>query len=677
MKAPLSYLPLALILPAFILGIILANFPIPLFYAIFPAISAGICFYKKQHFIAICMLLISLGWIDAIIHKPQPLNISLTKKEYTYTATVLSDNESETMQHILVEIKSIYDNDNSISTRTFKCNLTIPSAHPDFEPGDIIQFKCLLKDINNCSVLPNQQDINRYLKQQGATTTAFVEVKNISIIKQEDGLLWNIRRLRPFITHLILKSPLNENTAIFLNAIITGDTSYLSEDTRINYSGSGLAHILALSGMHVAIITMIISISLFPLYLLRRNKYRHLITIFLLWIYAIFTGLSPSVTRSVIMATVYLFSLILQRRHSSINTLCFAAILILLFDPQSLFSISFQLSFVAVASILLFAEKINPFGRRFHPFIYYITSLASVSIAATIGTGLIAIYYFHIFPTYFLLGNIIVSMLLPFLMCAGIIYVLLQAFDISSIILCRFTDFIYCSIDTIASYITSLPYSTIQNIYISPWLFIPIFASIISFAFLLYLKRKVYLISTILLVIFTISIHYISKPTYNEIEYFIPREAEHTSLIIREQNNVYISTTADSVSYPKLLKSYKLIFRDYLATREIDSLTIIPTHYSNKNIQRHQNYILADNDIIYIADQNNLHYNDNIDIKYLLVCQGFSSDIIELYNMIKPDTILLSNDLHIKRHNSYADTCEANDINYISLRNTHFYKLTK
>ncbi len=678
MKPPLSYAPLVPILPAFILGILLYYSSIPLLFAILPCIIAGICYFKKQHFVAICLLLISLGWINSWIQKPHTINSNLIGKELTFIATVLSDKESETMQHLAVEIKSIYNNSHPINSTPFKCNVTIPSSHPDFNPGDIIRFNSTIEDINQEHNLPNQWDMSSYLTHQGIVATTFVEVENISIIGHEDNLYWNIRRLRLHITHLILNSQLNENTSVFINAILTGDTSFLSKDTRISYSEAGLAHILALSGMHIAIIAMVLSILLFPLYILKMNKYRHLLTILLLWAYAILTGLSPSATRAVIMTTVYLIGLIMQRRHSSINALCFAALLILFFDPQSLFSISFQLSFVAVASILIFAEKINPFNRRYHPFIYYVASIASVSLAATIGTGLIAAYYFHIFPTYFIFSNIVVTMLLPILMCFSIILIMLiHFFDFSSVILCKFIDTIYNYIEMTASYCNLLPFNIIQNIYISPWLFIPIFASIISFALLLYLKRKVYLISTFLLVAFTISIHYITKPTYNNIEYFIPQETEHTSIIIRDKNNIFISTTAEPKIHVQLTDKYKFVFRDYFATREIDSISVILPDFNSKNIQQYKNYTIIGNDIFYIVAENILLYDKSLKVKYLLICKGFSDDIVTLYNTIKPDTVLLSNDLHIKRHNKYVDSCKTHNISFISLRDTPFYNLSE
>ena len=222
---------------------------------------------------------------------------------------------------------------------------------------------------------------------------------------------------------------MSDPTIAFYIATITGDDSFLTDDSREEYSRSGLAHILALSGLHVAIIATVIAALLFPLHLMRQRKLRYIITIVILWIYAIVTGLSPSVTRAVVMTSMFLIALMIERRNSSLNALCFAALVILLFSPMSLYSIGFQLSFCAVASILIFANRMNPISPR-HKIAYHFTSLITVSISAMIGTGLISAYYFHTFPVYFLLSNIIVLLILPFVLGGGILLTLLLAFGI-------------------------------------------------------------------------------------------------------------------------------------------------------------------------------------------------------------------------------------------------------
>ncbi len=616
----------------------------------------------------------AIGWVNTYLHQPENIDI-LFGKDGEYIATVLSDNESETMQHLIVEISNINIDNNQLDIKPFKCKVSTPSSFPDFQPGDIIKFSSKLNDISQDINAIYQTDYNSQLKRQGIIASTFVEVENISFIEKDNSFIWKIRRLRPHLSKTIFYSSLNENTAEFVNTILTGDGTYLAPETRLNYNGSGLAHILALSGLHIGVLMVIISIILFPLYIYRKNKSRYIITIILLWGYAILTGLSPSVTRAVIMATVFMIGMIIQRRHNPMNALCFAALLILFFNPYNLYSISFQLSFVAVASILIFTQKINPINRKSHPFIYYISTIATVSISATIGTCMIVVYYFHTFPTYFLIGNIAVTLLLPLLMFGSIILILFQLIGFTPMFLCRSIDYIYNCIENIASGITSLPLSTIDNIYISEWLLIPISITLISFALLVYLRRKVYLISTCLFLAFSISVHYISKPEYIDIEYFIPKQSYHTDIMIKEHDNIFISTTADSTEHDNIIKSYKTLYRDYLAQRNIDNISIIPNNYSGNNIMRHGHYMLIGNDMFYIANDNDMPPKSPIDIKYLLICRGFKGKIADIYDKINADTILLSNDLHIKRHNKHIKYCIENNLPYRSLKDSPHHRI--
>ena len=217
---------------------------------------------------------------------------------------------------------------------------------------------------------------------------------------------------------LLLRSSLSSAACEFLTATLTGDTSILTEDTRHLFSSAGIAHILALSGLHVGILVAVIAIALFPLYALRLRRTRLLLTIILLWGYAVFTGLSPSVARAVIMATALSGGLILQRRYFGINGLLLAACVIIISSPLQLYQPGFQMSFISVASILAISPLINRIDRK-RRLLFAISSMAGVSIAATVGTGIVSAYYFHTFPLLFLIANIPVLAIMPFIMGAG------------------------------------------------------------------------------------------------------------------------------------------------------------------------------------------------------------------------------------------------------------------
>ena len=167
-------------------------------------------------------------------------------------------------------------------------------------------------------------------------------------------------------------------------------------------------------------------IALYPLRLCRMRSAASASAIILLWSYAAVTGLSASVTRATVMASVLLMASMLQRRHSPANALCLAAMLIMAFDPTALFTISFQLSFAAVAGILLFARLLNPTAPR-RRIAHRLAGIVSVSLSAMLATGAISAYYFHTFPIYFLPANVAVAPLLPLLISGGATAITIEA----------------------------------------------------------------------------------------------------------------------------------------------------------------------------------------------------------------------------------------------------------
>lgn len=178
-------------------------------------------------------------------------------------------------------------------------------------------------------------------------------------------------------------------------AMALGDKSALTKDLKEVYSVTGASHVLALSGLHLGIIYTLLSL------IIVGRRWRVLSQMFMIltiWAFVFLVGLSVSVVRSAVMLTTYALLSLGHREKMSMNILAFAAMILLLVNPLSLFDVGFQMSFAAVASILLFVPL---FENR-------LWSLVAVSCAAQIGVAPLIAYYFGRFSTYFLLTNLIV-----------------------------------------------------------------------------------------------------------------------------------------------------------------------------------------------------------------------------------------------------------------------------
>ena len=205
------------------------------------------------------------------------------------------------------------------------------------------------------------------------------------------------------------ESGLDGSVYAVVAAMTLGDKSQLTKELRDTYAVSGASHILALSGLHLGIIYTLLSL------LLSRRRWQvisQVVIIVCIWLFVFLVGMSASVVRSAVMITVYALLSLGHRDKMSVNTLAFAAIVMLLFNPKSLFDVGFQLSFMAVLAILLFYPLFESvwsqqflFGHRLFRWLW--TTLA-VSCAAQIGVAPLIAYYFGRFSCYFLLTNLVV-----------------------------------------------------------------------------------------------------------------------------------------------------------------------------------------------------------------------------------------------------------------------------
>ena len=242
-------------------------------------------------------------------------------------------------------------------------------------------------------------------------------------------------------------------------AMTLGDKSQLTKELRDTYAVSGASHILALSGLHLGIIYTLLSL------LLSRRRWQvisQVVIIVCIWLFVFLVGMSASVVRSAVMITVYALLSLGHRDKMSVNTLAFAAIVMLLFNPKSLFDVGFQLSFMAVLAILLFYPLFESvwsqqflFGHRLFRWLW--TTLA-VSCAAQIGVAPLIAYYFGRFSCYFLLTNLVVVPAATLILYLSLLVLLIPS-------LAYLLVYIVDALNQLLLWITMLPGASIEGLH--------------------------------------------------------------------------------------------------------------------------------------------------------------------------------------------------------------------
>ena len=239
--------------------------------------------------------------------------------------------------------------------------------------------------------------------------------------------------------HRLFKAGLHGDELATVGALTLGYKQGLDKELKRHFQASGAAHVLAVSGLHTGILYGLVWWLLTlggrfkPRYENRAGRWTvSLIIIAVMWAYAWLTGMTPSVVRAVIMVTMVEISRMAYRDPISLNSIAAAAVLILIFRPTDLWSVSFQLSFAATTAIVLMADSMGTLFQYQHlrstfwgRIANWIIGMMLVSLAAQLGTLPITIYYFHQVSTYFLLTNLIVLPLATLLVPFGMVTVAL------------------------------------------------------------------------------------------------------------------------------------------------------------------------------------------------------------------------------------------------------------
>ncbi|TVQ76014.1 MAG: ComEC/Rec2 family competence protein [Flavobacteriales bacterium] len=246
-------------------------------------------------------------------------------------------------------------------------------------------------------------------------------------------------------------------------ALVLGDRSDLDPQLRQQYANAGVVHILAVSGLHVGVLYLLISLIFQKLLSGRAWRFQAFITLAVLWSYALMTGLSPSVWRAATMFSLLSVGVQLGRITNIYSTLAASAFILLILDASLLFSPGFQLSYAAVFGIVRYQPIIAEWWEPKTKWINYAWQIASVSLAAQIVTMPFTLVYFGQFPTYFLLANLLILPLLSIIMIGSIIALL-----VGSLIQLPFwalypLDLLYFWENFVVKTINQLPYASITH----------------------------------------------------------------------------------------------------------------------------------------------------------------------------------------------------------------------
>lgn len=375
------------------------------------------------HSIWIFLAMVGLGTISTSVSLPETpscdsLNTPVAARCHARVKEITNSNKGDILRLDILN----FERGGITIPDVRNISMTMLAEPVDLRRGDIISFDCDLR--------PAEASRPEYAAIQRRERILFFQYAyagSITVEGHSPSISTICLDFRDRIITVIEKSKITTEAGDFLKALLLGYRHDLDRETRTKFSDAGISHIIALSGLHVAIAASIALALTWPLSLLRRYKWRYPVAITLVWFYIMLTGMPLSAVRSGLMITACMTAIMAERRNSAMNSLFAATFMIILADPASLGDAGLQMSFLAVASLIAFVRHLNPIRQHIHPFTYRVMSMLLTSITATSATWVVASYYFSRVPLIFLPANLLTLPFLPVYMCLSALQITLAA----------------------------------------------------------------------------------------------------------------------------------------------------------------------------------------------------------------------------------------------------------
>ena len=435
--------------------------------------------------------------------------------------------------------------------------LSKKDAKKEFQIGDVILAYAFVKPIIRPHN-PYQFDYAAHLEKKDVFHQLYLEDNNYSVVSCEKNLYYKLEQIRNVIVTKLENANISSNRLEIIKALFLGQRQDIDQETNNQYSQAGAIHILAISGLHIGILLFFFKTLLKPLERFRYGKIiLPFLLIFILWSFALLSGLSASVVRAVTMFSFITIGMYMRRETNIYNTLGSSILLILLIRPNFLFDVGFQLSYCAVFSIVTIQPLFAKLWKSSNKIIQYFYDILTVSFAAQIGVLPLSLYYFHQFPGLFFLTNLVVIPLLTLILVCGMIALLFAVMRIPTEIFIHLLSFLVGLMNRYVAFISSLEKFIIKGI---PFNLTLLFSSLLALiGIVLWFKKPKFnriLIALICILLFQLSI--IGSLEYHKSndEFIIFQYPKQTILAKKTNNSLTILSNEKDIADNYVLKNY-------------------------------------------------------------------------------------------------------------------------
>jgi competence protein ComEC len=434
-----------------------------------------------------------LTYYQDISHHKKFINNYYTDEGYIIATLEEPLSEKEKSFKALSTVNAVVINDsvNNVEGSVF-IYFQKDSLLPQLDYGSQIIFKKSLALIKN-SGNPGAFDYQRYCAFQGIYQQVFLKRNEFVLLPNTNEnalkkLLFTIRAKTVNLLHKYINGSKESGLA---EALLIGYKDDLDKNLVQSYANTGVVHIIAISGMQLALIYGFLLLLFKPFKKLRFVKlFKPVSIIITLWLFSVMSGASPSVLRAAVMLTCIVIGESFSKQSSIYNNLAASAFLLLCYNPFWLWDVGFQLSYGAVLSIVIFMKPIYNWFYIQNKILDFIWELIAISIAAQILTTPISIYYFHQFPNYFLLTNLVAVPLSSIILFGELILLSISFIPIIAKFLGAILSWLIWLMNSFIEHMQTIPFSLWNNLSINIFQVILLYAVIAYFSAFLFFKNK-------------------------------------------------------------------------------------------------------------------------------------------------------------------------------------------
>ncbi len=498
--------------------------------------------YARQQWLGGLLLhsiLFTGGWFATLQHNELAARNHFAKYKADYLLVQISNEPQSGGKYIRLTAlakQAVRQQKSTVVSGSLMVIAPLTPATAKLSYGDLLLVNADYTPVNP-PYNPAEFNYKQYLAFQNIHYQLFIDPGKLKTVQRNTGnaaIAYSLRLRKQLVDEL--KAGIKDTgAAAVASTLMLGYKADLSTEVLQAYSKTGTIHVLSVSGAHVAIIYAFIVLCLGFL-----NQYRYgrlvnaLISILLIWGYSLLTGFSPAVCRAALMITFFIAGRTYYRHINSLNLLAASAFILLLVDPYLLADVGFQLSYLAVFGLLAFQPVIYKQLRVKNKWLNKLWYLCSASVAAQLITFPLSIYYFHQFPYYFLISNLLIIIPTEIIMAAGGLYLLLAQVPYLNLLLSKILEYCILSMTKSLAFIEHLPYAYAGGLWITMF------------------ENTLLLLSAVLL-LFILHQH--------KAAHFVVITACVLTLAISAGFKAYTATITDSITFFNLRKHSGILFK--------------------------------------------------------------------------------------------------------------------